>query len=191
VEPLLNVSEYGERERANEWLRTQPPEFPPCPCGYRASHDPETCGFNFHKKSDQMLSLMRKYRVENVPDLLAAIAAEYTEETGEVHTTEDAAVMLDGMLEAEYQILQSREPFSSNIHFTRGPDGVRLLLSKNEAAILINAMKNEKDNLGEFVDTDLPSERYHHAINYRRRVAVLLDDLRGLVPDWNQTVNEL
>ena len=53
-----------------------------------------------------MKSLMAKYGVTTQRDLLRKIAAEYTQETGERFTQADAAVMLDGMLEAEYQRIE-------------------------------------------------------------------------------------
>ena len=66
-------------------------------------------------KSPQMASLMRRYHVTNQRALLRAIAAEYSEETGERFTQFDASLMLDGMLEAEYQRLASTDPVEVGI----------------------------------------------------------------------------
>jgi hypothetical protein len=53
-----------------------------------------------------MSSLMAQYGVTTERALTRAIAAEYTRETGERWTIADAALLLDGMLEAEYQRIE-------------------------------------------------------------------------------------
>lgn len=53
--------------------------------------------------SQQFQNLLDRYGVTTKRDLLRAIAREYTEETGERHTQADAELLLDPMLEAEYQ----------------------------------------------------------------------------------------
>lgn len=55
--------------------------------------------------SAQTLAVMARYQVTTERALLRAIAAEFTRETGERYTIADAGLMLDGMLEAEYQRL--------------------------------------------------------------------------------------
>lgn len=57
-------------------------------------------------ESPQMASLKRRYRVTTKRALLRAIADEYTRETGEKYTLRDADLILDGMLEAEYQRIE-------------------------------------------------------------------------------------
>jgi hypothetical protein len=53
-----------------------------------------------------MNNLMTRYGVTTERSLLHAIAQEYTRETPERHTIRDAELMLDGMLEAEYQRIE-------------------------------------------------------------------------------------
>jgi hypothetical protein len=53
--------------------------------------------------SEQMANLRARYKVRNEKELIRAIRAEYERETGERFTLRDAAVILDQMLEAEYQ----------------------------------------------------------------------------------------
>lgn len=59
--------------------------------------------------SEQMDRLMRRYSVTTEQELIRAIAEEYTVETGEFHSLADAELMLDGMLEAEYQKIAGGE----------------------------------------------------------------------------------
>jgi hypothetical protein len=53
--------------------------------------------------SEQLIRLLARYGVRTQRELLRAIRDEYTVETGERYTLLDAELMLDGMLEAEYQ----------------------------------------------------------------------------------------
>lgn len=53
-----------------------------------------------------MNNLKQRYGVTTQRDLLRAIRDEYARETGEPYTLFDAELMLDGMLEAEYQRIE-------------------------------------------------------------------------------------
>jgi hypothetical protein len=53
-----------------------------------------------------MTSLMRRYHVTTERALLRAIRDDWTTNTGERYTLRDAELMLDGMLEAEYQRIE-------------------------------------------------------------------------------------
>lgn len=53
--------------------------------------------------SEQLDNLLRGYGVTTERELVLAIQREYAGETGEEVTIADAEVILDGMLEAEYQ----------------------------------------------------------------------------------------
>jgi len=57
-------------------------------------------------RSPQMTGLMGRYGVTTQAALLRAVRDEWTRETGERYTIRDAELMLDGMLEAEYQRLE-------------------------------------------------------------------------------------
>ena len=56
--------------------------------------------------SEQMERLLKNYKVTTEKQLLREIAKEYSRETGEKFTVRDAELMLDGMLEAEYQRIE-------------------------------------------------------------------------------------
>ena len=56
--------------------------------------------------SEQMERLLKNYNVTTEKQLLREIAKEYSRETGEKFTVRDAELMLDGMLEAEYQRIE-------------------------------------------------------------------------------------
>jgi hypothetical protein len=56
--------------------------------------------------SPQMVNLLRRYRVKTEKELIRAIRNEWSEETGTRYTEADAAVILDQMLEAEYQRIE-------------------------------------------------------------------------------------
>jgi hypothetical protein len=53
--------------------------------------------------SPQESRLLDRYGVTTRRDLIRAIRDEYSRETGERYTLRDAELMLDGMMEAEYQ----------------------------------------------------------------------------------------
>ena len=58
--------------------------------------------------SAQMARLLYRYSVRTEAELVRAIRDEHIRETGERFTLLDAELMLDGMLEAEYQRLNGR-----------------------------------------------------------------------------------
>lgn len=53
--------------------------------------------------SEQMRRLLDRYDVTNEQDLLIAIRKDYEQETGEQYSETEIMVILDRMLEAEYQ----------------------------------------------------------------------------------------
>ena len=55
------------------------------------------------RRSPQMASLQARYGAATKAGLLRAIRDDYNRECGEGFTIRDAEMMLDGMLEAEYQ----------------------------------------------------------------------------------------
>jgi hypothetical protein len=54
-------------------------------------------------RSEQLTRLLARYKVDNIMDLLRAIKKEYREETGAHLNYAEVDVILDQMLEAEYQ----------------------------------------------------------------------------------------
>lgn len=57
--------------------------------------------------SEQERRIRIRYGVESRRALLAAIRDDFAAETGERYTLRDADLLLDGMLEAEYQRIES------------------------------------------------------------------------------------
>lgn len=56
--------------------------------------------------SQQMRNLKRQYNVKTEEELLRAVQVEWSEETGEYVTPREAEVILDHLLEAEYQRIE-------------------------------------------------------------------------------------
>lgn len=71
-----------------------------------AQHDGQP---NPRVQSPQMVRLLASYRVGTERELVRAIAHEWTEETGSRVSLATAALLLDEMLEATYQRMQTPE----------------------------------------------------------------------------------
>lgn len=75
-------------------------------------------------KSPQMQLMLDRYGVTTKRALLAAIAREYTVETGSRFSQRDAELILDGMLESAYQRMQSEEALDPEYSTTVSADVV-------------------------------------------------------------------
>jgi hypothetical protein len=60
----------------------------------------------YKQESQQMANLLKRYHVTTEKELIKAIRDEFTIETGHKYGLQEASILLDQMLEAEYQRIE-------------------------------------------------------------------------------------
>ncbi|MGV0985053.1 MAG: hypothetical protein ACOYB2_10890 [Limnohabitans sp.] len=103
---------------------------------------------------DQMQSLKAQYGVTTKRDLVRAIADEFALETGERRSVVMAEVMLDGMLEAEYQRIEGGAYDMPDLD--RLTDGDETGYTMSPAKVLRDVRKTDEDGF----DADLAYEQW-------------------------------